>query len=146
MEVTSNILFCIKRYESDKYRPMELRQLKYLEAMLACGTFAAAAERERVAQPALWLQLRKLEDAWGVRLFERGGRRLRPTRTLELLRGALGAVLSDARRLGELVGEVRDGRIGPVRLPQTPYPHAARAIAEATVEYAERHPAAPLPI
>ena len=124
---------------------MELRQLAYLEGVLATGTFAAAAEREHVAQPALWLQVRALEREWGIPLFERSGRRVRPTPALLALRGSLLVLLADAARLAEQVDATRTGRAGPIRIPATTYPQVATFIAEAIAEYATRYPDAPLP-
>ena len=124
---------------------MELRQIAYLEAVLATGTFAAAAEREHVAQPALWHQVRALEREWEIPLFERSGRRVRPTPALLALRGPLRVVLADAARLAEQVDATRTGRAGPIRIPATTYPQIATFIAEAIAEYATRYPDAPLP-
>lgn len=124
---------------------MELRQLAYLEAVIETGTFGAAAEREHVAQPALWTQVRALEREWGIPLFERSGRRVRPTAALLALRDQLRAVLSDTARLREQIEATRTGRAGPVRIPSTTYPQVARFVAEAIAEYARRYPGAPLP-
>src|SRR5581483_1406049 len=124
---------------------MELRQLTYLDAVIETGTFAAAAEREHVAQPALWSQVRALEREWNVPLFERAGRRVRPTAALLALRDEVRTVLADASRLRERVDATRSGRAGPVRIPSTTYPQVARLIAEAIAEYARRYPDAPLP-
>jgi len=124
---------------------MELRQLIYLDAVIETGTFAAAAEREHIAQPALWSQVRALEREWGVPLFERDGRRVRPTPALLALRGLLRGVLTGAGRLEDLVDAMRSGNAGPVRIPSTTYPQVARLVAEAIAEYANRYPGAPLP-
>lgn len=124
---------------------MELRQLAYLEAVIETGTFGAAAEREHVAQPALWTQVRALEREWGIPLFERSGRRVRPTAALLALRDQLRAVLADTTRLREQIEATRSGRAGPVRIPSTTYPQVARFVAEAIAEYARRYPGAPLP-
>ena len=124
---------------------MELRQLAYLDAVVETGTFAAAAEREHIAQPALWSQVRALEREWGVPLFERDGRRVRPTQALLSLRGLIRSALSDAARLQDLVDATRSGNAGPVRIPSSTYPQVARFIAEAIAEYATRYPGAPLP-
>lgn len=124
---------------------MDLRQLIYLDAVVETGTFAAAAEREHIAQPALWAQVRSLEREWSVPLLERAGRRVRPTPALLALRPRIRAILADAARLREQVDETRTGRAGPVRIPSTTYPQLANFVAEAIATYARVYPEAPLP-
>ncbi|AEV84976.1 LysR family transcriptional regulator [Actinoplanes sp. SE50] len=55
---------------------MELRLLRYFVATAEAGTVSAAAVRLHLTQPALSRQLRLLERALGVALFDRTGRRL----------------------------------------------------------------------
>ncbi|HEV8467963.1 MAG TPA: LysR family transcriptional regulator [Candidatus Limnocylindria bacterium] len=125
---------------------MELRQLAYLEAVIDTGTFAAAAEREHVAQPALWLQVRALEREWGVPLFVRVGRRVRPTPAALALRHRIRVLTGDAEGLATEVRALREGDAGVVRIPTAPYPRLATFIAAAIAEYARRFPIAPLPV
>jgi DNA-binding transcriptional LysR family regulator len=61
------------------------------------------------------------------------------------MRDGLRAVLAEAAKLQEQVDATRSGRAGPVRVPSTTYPQAARFIAEAIAVYAGRYPDAPLP-
>ena len=58
---------------------MEIRQLRYFLATVRLGTVGAAAAEHFVTQPAVSLQLRKLESALGQKLLVRRGRRLVPT-------------------------------------------------------------------
>lgn len=63
---------------------MELRHLRYFKAVAELLNFSRAAERLRVAQPALSRQIRSLEDELGLKLF---------------IRESSGAQLTDAGRV-----------------------------------------------
>ena len=56
-----------------------LRQVQSFLALAELGSFTRAAERMRVAQPALSQQIRDLEEELGVRLFDRTTRRVELT-------------------------------------------------------------------
>jgi LysR family hydrogen peroxide-inducible transcriptional activator len=64
---------------------MELHQLRYFCAVARSGSFTRAAQQEHVSQPSLSLQIRKLEDELGTRLFDRLGRTVRLTQFGEAL-------------------------------------------------------------
>jgi len=66
-------------------RAPNLDQLRTFSALLATGTFSAAARRLNLTQPAVSRQIRELEKRFSVRLVERAGRRVRPTRAGEQL-------------------------------------------------------------
>lgn len=53
---------------------MEMHQLRYLEAAARCGSMMAAAASCHVSQPALSVQIKKLEDELGTPLLIRGAR------------------------------------------------------------------------
>src|SRR5258708_4112259 len=76
---------------------MELRHSRYFVAVAEEHSFAQAARRLRVAQPALSKQIRDLETELGVTLFERIPRGVRLTRSGE-------AFLADARGTLEAAG------------------------------------------
>jgi DNA-binding transcriptional LysR family regulator len=126
-------------------RPMDLRQLGYLEAVLDLGTFGAAAEREHVSQPALWQQVRALEREWQVTLFERAGRRVRPTAAADALRPRIRAVLAGAVQLGGEVDAIRRGASPAPRYAVAPYARNLAFLFEVIARYRSRHPEAPMP-
>jgi DNA-binding transcriptional LysR family regulator len=123
---------------------MELRPLHYLEAVLETGTFTAAAARCHVAQPALWIQVRALEAEWGVALFEKTGRRVRPTPAALALRPFVRAMLGqEAATLAE-VQRVKTGA-GPAVRVGTGYYNVRSFMAAAVARYARAHPGVELP-
>lgn len=69
---------------------MELSQLRTLIHVAELGSLSRAADRLRIAQPALSRQMRLLEEELGVRLFDRHGRGMMLTDAgREVLRHAL---------------------------------------------------------
>jgi len=58
---------------------MDIRSLRYFLSTIRTGSVGAAAAENFVTQPAVSLQLRKLESSVGQKLFVRRGRRLAPT-------------------------------------------------------------------
>lgn len=65
---------------------METRQLRYFLAVAQYGTVTGAAKNLSIAQPALSVQIAKLESDLGYALFERGARGVRLTPAGERLR------------------------------------------------------------
>lgn len=103
---------------------MELRQLRYLVALADERHFTRAAQRVRIAQPALSQQVAKLEAELGVGLVDRTTRRVHLTEAGELLvahaRRVL-AELEDARAELERLSGLVAGRV-TIGLTQTPGP------------------------
>ena len=110
---------------------LSLRDLEYAAAVDRLRHFGRAAAACNVSQAGLSEQVRKLEDLLGVRLFERGNRRVAPTaqgavllrqieRVLMEARGVLDLAQAGARSAGTLDGALRVGAIatvGPYYLP-----------------------------
>ncbi len=90
---------------ADYDESMDLRKLRYFDAVVRQGGFTRAAEHLHVAQPAISAQIRQLEAELGVQLLQRTTRRVELTHAGEL-------VLAHARSILGQVGELRDSLAG----------------------------------
>lgn len=92
---------------------MELRALKYLVSLAEHGSFTAAAREHFVTQPAVSIQLRKLQEEFGARLYQVAGRRLRFTaageRVLEYARRMIDIEQQLKREMEDVAGLRRGG-------------------------------------
>ncbi len=99
-----------------KWFSLNLKEQQYVCTLAETGNLTRAAERLFISQPALSLYIRKLENALGVELFNRAGKRFTPT--------AAGQVyLENARRMLELrdrfnqeLSDLRDGKAHRLRV------------------------------
>src|SRR6266540_497826 len=95
---------------------INLGQLRVFEAVTRAGSFTRAAHHLGVTPPAVSLQIRQLEQAHGVRLFDRVRRRVRLTpagQRLEPYARRIIALAGDAERALE---ETRGFAGGQLRL------------------------------
>ena len=131
--------------------PVSLRQLQYIVAIAEHGSFRRAAEACHVAQPSLSAQVAVAEQALGVQLFERTGRRVRvPPAAAPLVAQARRIVVA-AGDLQELARQRADPFRGTLRLGVIPticpylLPDIARPLTRAypdlTIEWSEERTA-----
>lgn len=100
--------------------PFTLRQLQYALAVAETLSFRRAAERCHVAQPSLSAQVAGLEEALGVRLFERNRRRVLVTPAGEALLERARGVAASADGLLEAARGAGDPLAGTLRLGVIP--------------------------
>lgn len=86
---------------------LSLRDLEYVVAVADEGHFGRAADRCNVSQPTLSVQVRKLEGALGLTLFERSNRRVLLTESGQAIVRQARTVLSEAQRLLAMATEGR---------------------------------------
>lgn len=99
---------------------MELHQLRYFVAVAREGSMTQAAASLFLAQPTLSIQIRKLEQDVGAKLFERLARRVVLTAAgeafLDHAEKALAELAQGREQVAEVVG-LRDGRVAVGVLP-----------------------------
>ncbi|GAA4333204.1 LysR family transcriptional regulator [Pigmentiphaga soli] len=101
---------------------MEFRQIQYFACLYEEGSVTRAARRLNIVQPALSMQIAKLEDELGQQLFVRSPQGMHPTGEARRLYHLFLPVItgfSQAREQarqadGELVGQVRVGMIATI--------------------------------
>jgi LysR family nitrogen assimilation transcriptional regulator len=74
---------------------VDIRQLRYLQCIVDARSFTRAASTLHIAQPALTLQVQKLEQELGVQLLVRHARGVEPTSAGQLLLRRAKQILDD---------------------------------------------------
>ena len=98
------------------YHLFDLRQLVTFAEIARTGSFRQAAKTLHVAQPALSRQIKRLEAALGVPLFDRQPHRLRLTLEGRELAARLPDLFSKIDLLTEGIGSARTGGFGHLRV------------------------------
>ncbi|MGY3214431.1 LysR substrate-binding domain-containing protein [Mucilaginibacter sp. HD30] len=130
---------------------MTIVQLEYIVAVDTYRSFVVAAEKCFVTQPTLSMQVQKLEDTLGVKLFDRSKQPVTPTEIgIDIIQQArillsesekIKEIISDRQR--ELAGELKVGiipTISPYILPKVikgfieRYPQVKLVVWEQTTE------------
>lgn len=95
---------------------MNLRDLKYLVAIADHKHFGIAAEACFVSQPALSMQIKKLENILGVQLIERTSKSALLTEIGKLMTEQARDILYRAENMKEMAKQARDPYSGELRL------------------------------
>jgi DNA-binding transcriptional LysR family regulator len=99
---------------------MELRHLRYFIGIVDAGSMALAGRRLHVSQPTLSRQIRDLEREFGVRLFDRIGRRIVLTAEGQEMAARTRHVLAEAEALRARGTVLGGGTGGVLRVGTTP--------------------------
>src|SRR6185437_10020974 len=118
---------------------MNLRQALTFLTVAELGTVSKAAFRLRVAQPALSRQIIALEQEFGLRLFDRVGRRLLLTGEGEQLIAGCRLLLNSASSLKEQAQLLRHGDTGVLKIAGSPQ-HIESVLSQFLQRYAARYP------
>lgn len=119
---------------------LNLRQVRAFVSVVQVGSFTRAAALLNLSQPALTVQIQRLEEMLDARLLDRTSRTVAPTRLGRELLPVFERVLRD---LDAVVVDTRDlaaRRHGVVRVATLPS-FAASVLSDAIVRFRAEHPA-----
>lgn len=95
---------------------MTLTQLEYIVALDTHRHFVLASEKCFVTQPTLSMQVQKLEEELGVKIFDRTKQPVMPTAMGERIIAQARLVLREAGRIQQLIDEEKDVMTGELRV------------------------------
>jgi LysR family cyn operon transcriptional activator len=100
--------------------PLEIRHLRYFLAVAEAGSFSRAADRLGISQPSVSQQMRDLEAALRVSLFQRRGKRILLTSTGLIFQEHARAMLRQLEAFLEELGREPEHLRGVLRLGAIP--------------------------
>ncbi|MCE2958291.1 MAG: LysR substrate-binding domain-containing protein [Bacteroidota bacterium] len=95
---------------------MTLTQLEYIVALDTHRHFVAASERCFVTQPTLSMQIQKLEEELGVKIFDRTKQPVIPTEIGEGIIAQARLVLREAQKVKQMIVDQKDALAGELRI------------------------------
>lgn len=97
-----------------------IRQLRYFEALARHGHFGRAAAACAISQPALSVQIKRLEEELAAPLFERGARKIRLTIFGEEIALRAREILRSVDEVGDFARAAQDRLAGRLRIGVIP--------------------------
>jgi len=95
---------------------IQSRQLEAFRAVMLTGGMTSAADLVRITQPAISRLIKDLEEEIGLKLFERSGNRLRPTREAGILFKEVSRHFNGIRHIESVAGELKKSHMGSLRI------------------------------
>ena len=99
---------------------MNIRHLEIFRAVMQNQTTTGAARLLHISQPAVSAAIKQLEQDLGFALFNRYGNRITATEEAKILYQESEAMFHMSRALNKTVQEIREHRLGTLKLAATP--------------------------
>ncbi len=95
---------------------MTLTQLEYIVALDTYRHFAIAAEKSFVTQPTLSMQIQKLEEELGIKIFDRTKQPVIPTEIGAGIIAQARITLREASMIKQIISDQKDTLTGELRI------------------------------
>ncbi|WP_295650885.1 hydrogen peroxide-inducible genes activator [uncultured Mucilaginibacter sp.] len=95
---------------------MTIVQLEYIVALDSYRSFVLAAEKCFVTQPTLSMQVQKLEDTLGVKIFDRSKQPVVPTEIGEEIIAQARILLSESQKIKEIISDRQKELSGELKI------------------------------
>lgn len=95
---------------------MTLIQLEYIVALDTHRHFVSASGKCFVTQPTLSMQIQKLEDELGVKIFDRTKQPVIPTEIGVSIIAQARVILREAKMIAQIINEQKDSMTGEIRI------------------------------
>lgn len=95
---------------------MNIAQLEYLKELYGCGSFSIAAKRLGITQPALSLQIQKLENELDVKLLDRSKRPIKFTEEGQVFYDKSIDILKQLEQLKQISAELSEEVRGNLKI------------------------------
>lgn len=118
---------------------IDLRALRYCEAVARNGSFTKASKELGIAQPALSIAIKKLEEELGVSLFVRKLREVVPNPEALLLLKRAERIFEELRLARQEVQAASELRVGEIKIGMPPM-FGVRFLAPLFREFSALHP------
>ena len=95
---------------------MTLTQLEYIVALDTQRHFVQASEKSFVTQPTLSMQIQKLEEELGIKIFDRTKQPVIPTEIGASIIAQARIILREAKMIKHIINEQKDSMTGELRI------------------------------
>ena len=99
---------------------MTLNQLKYLVTINECGNITLASKKLNLSQPSLTMQIKKLEDELGVKIFNRKNKPFVITELGQKIISQAKKVLLEEKKINDIINLDKEIFTGKLRIGITP--------------------------
>lgn len=99
---------------------MTLNQLKYLITINECGNITLASKKLNLSQPSLTMQIKKLEDELGVKIFNRKNKPFIVTELGQKIISQAKKVLIEEKKINDIINYDKEIFTGTLKIGLTP--------------------------